>query len=80
MTGALVVGAFIVLVAAVVWATRFVQHPEDLTARDHDAGPSESDQLYRGDDRPAGPDAEDPPTAVPNRMEPQPPTGPALPD
>ncbi|MCU1371659.1 MAG: hypothetical protein JWO77_2853 [Ilumatobacteraceae bacterium] len=78
MTGAALALGVVLLVAAAIWASRFVRHPEDIGARDHAAGGAESDQLYRGDERPAGPDAEDPSTAVPNRAEPQPPSGPAL--
>lgn len=72
MVAAILLGC-LVLVGAAVWASGRVKHPENLTGRDHEAGPSESDELYRGSDRPAGPDAEDPPTAVPNRSDPEPP-------
>lgn len=73
MTAALVVAGSIALVGLACWAgSRLVQHPEDFDGPDRRANATESDQLYGSADRPAGPDAEDPPTAVPNRREPQP--------
>lgn len=51
-----------------------VKHPEDLPSSSDAVGPSESDELSFGNDRPAGPDAEDPPTATPNRTATPPPS------
>lgn len=77
MMAVAIVVACLVLVGAVVWASGRMKHPENISDRDHGAGFSESDELHKGSDRPAGPDAEDPPTAVPNRTDPEPPSGPA---
>jgi hypothetical protein len=62
--------AIISLVILVVLATtllggwsRFVKHPEETATHEHedDDLDTTSERFYRGVDRPAGPDAEDPP-------------------
>lgn len=77
MIGLLVVLGCIVVVAAAAWAAAHMKHPENIDTWDHDhkAGSATSDDLYAGADRPAGPDAEDATTAVPNRFDEQPPGG-----
>ena len=48
-------------VVAAAWASGHVQHPEDAAGHDHVPADTTSDRFYRTADRPAGPDAEDPP-------------------
>jgi hypothetical protein len=51
----------VLVVLAAAWAARHVKHPEQAASHGHDPSrETESDQLYDGVDRPAGPDAEDP--------------------
>lgn len=61
MTGALLVAGAVVLVLAAVWASSRVRHPEQTAGHGSDPADTTSDRFYRSVDRPAGPDAEDPP-------------------
>lgn len=64
---------FLVLVVVVVVGVgaallaRRVQHPEQAASHDDTARDTTSDDFYNPTDRPAGPDAEDPPVP-PNRF------------
>jgi hypothetical protein len=59
MTIAATLGAVMLVVAAGVWVLMRMRHPESAAGHDPGSGPrSTSDDLYRGADRPAGPDAE----------------------
>lgn len=62
MTGALVVAGVIALVLVAAWASSRVKHPEQTAGHGVDPADTTSDRFYRSVDRPAGPDAEDPPT------------------
>jgi hypothetical protein len=73
MTGLVVALVVVVLVAAAVMASKRVRHPEDAAGGDDDVHDSPSDRFYRGADRPAGPDAEDP--ILPDRDPPPPEAG-----
>jgi hypothetical protein len=65
VTGELWALLALVLVAVVAWlAGRHVRHPEDAAGGPEVAADTTSDRFYRSADRPAGPDAEDPPAAV----------------
>lgn len=63
MTGLIVAVVVVVTVVASVALARKVRHPEQAATHDDTVGGEEttSDRLYGHDDRPAGPDAEDPP-------------------
>lgn len=62
-----VLSAFLLIVVVTLIAgsgwTRFVKHPEESSTHAHedDRGDTTSDRFYATSDRPAGPDAEDPP-------------------
>jgi hypothetical protein len=51
----------VVLVVVAAWASRYVKHPEQTAGHDEVPPDTTSDRFYRSVDRPAGPDAEDPP-------------------
>ena len=72
MIVALVILGTVVLCVVAVKASEHLRHAENIEPKD---GPDADRDLSAGSDRPAGPDAEDPPTAVPNRTRTQPPTG-----
>lgn len=62
MTGELWALIALVLVAVVAWmGSRHVRHPEDTAGDPEEPADTTSDRFYRSADRPAGPDAEDPP-------------------
>jgi hypothetical protein len=73
MTTVLVLLAVAAGTGLLAWMLTRVKQPENITSSDGDASTTDSDQLYRSADRPAGPDAEDAPTPTPNRTEPEPP-------
>lgn len=58
MTVAIVVGAVILIVGVVGWFLLNRQHPENAAGHSSPRTDTTSDDLYRGSDRPAGPDAE----------------------
>lgn len=66
MTGIVVVLVAVATVAASLVLARVVRHPEQAATHDDTIEGEEttSDRLYGGHDRPAGPDAEDPPAPV----------------
>jgi hypothetical protein len=75
MTVAIIAVVVVVLTLVVVKVSEHLKHPENIT-QDRTTGdpdPSTSDDLYGDVDRPAGPDAEDPPTVLPNRGDESPP-------
>jgi hypothetical protein len=57
--GLVVALVVVVLVAGAVWASKHVQHPEQAAGHGEPDPTTTSERLYRGSDRPAGPDAED---------------------
>lgn len=61
MMGWVVAIVVIVLVVATMVAARYTKHPEQAAGHDDAPADSTSDRFYRTADRPAGPDAEDPP-------------------
>jgi hypothetical protein len=61
-----VIGVAVVIAALLVagiaaWASGRTKHPEQTAGHGIDPADTTSDRFYRGTDRPAGPDAEDPP-------------------
>ena len=65
---------FVVVVVVAVGAAylaRRVKHPEQAASHDDTGRDSTSDRFYNETDRPAGPEAEDPPVP-PNRFPEQP--------
>jgi hypothetical protein len=56
--------AVVAVVVLAAWASRFVKHPEQTAGHDEVPADTTSDRFYRTADRPAGPDAEDPPAPV----------------
>jgi hypothetical protein len=58
MTEAVIVVGILLTVAVIAWFIVPRQHPDEAASHDDPATRSTSDQLYRGVDRPAGPDAE----------------------
>jgi hypothetical protein len=61
VTIAIVFLLVVVVAVGSAWAARQVRHPESTASHDDGSGPTTtSDDLYGGDDRPAGPDVEDP--------------------
>ncbi|HEX2576813.1 MAG TPA: hypothetical protein VHK88_10730 [Aquihabitans sp.] len=60
MTGLAVAVVVLVLVAGAVFASKRVKHPEQTASHGEADVSSTSERFYRGVDRPAGPDAEDP--------------------
>jgi hypothetical protein len=61
----LVVGIVVVLaVVGAMWASAHMRHPEQTASHQDQHADSTSDRLYAHDTRPAGPDAEDPPTGA----------------
>ncbi len=78
MTVALVSIAVALLVVAAVVASSRMRLPDSTgtTGRHATGGPAASDPSD-GSDLPGGPASEDPPTEVPNRLEAEPPPGPA---
>jgi len=71
MTVAIVIVVLLVVVVGAVKVAEHLKHPENIeTTLPHaSADGSTSDDLYGGSDRPAGPDAEDPPTLLPNQTD-----------
>lgn len=62
MTGELWALIALILVAVVAWmGSRRVRHPEDAAGDPEVPADTTSDRFHRSADRPAGPDAEDPP-------------------
>lgn len=60
MTGLVVAVVVVALVAAAILASKRVRHPEQTAGHGETPVESRSERFYRGVDRPAGPDAEDP--------------------
>ena len=58
MTVAVIVVSVVALVLVVGWFLMPKNHPEDAASHGEPTTASTSDQLYKGVDRPAGPDAE----------------------
>jgi hypothetical protein len=77
MTLALVALVVVLIVVAGIKASEHLRHPENIDpsqdARGRRPADDTLDDTSRGSDRPAGADAEDPPTEVPNRTRAQPP-------
>ncbi len=48
----------IVVVAASVWLSKVVKHPEQTASHDPPSPDTTSERLYEGVDRPAGPDVD----------------------
>ncbi|HWJ63041.1 MAG TPA: hypothetical protein VNS19_13820 [Acidimicrobiales bacterium] len=68
MTIAIVLVVVVVVCVVAAVASQRSQHPENIeTELPHRT--TATDPLHSGDERPAGPDAEDPPTATPNRSD-----------
>ncbi|WP_421118626.1 hypothetical protein ACE2AJ_14820 [Aquihabitans daechungensis] len=74
MTLALVTLAVAALVVVAVKASEHLRHAENIDTTGN-ARAASSDDLSSGSDRPAGPDAEDPATVLPNRADVPRPTG-----
>jgi hypothetical protein len=75
MTLALVALGVILIVVAGIKVSEHLRHPQNIDPPETDVGRSATRDPSSGSDRPAGADAEDPPTEVPNRSSAQPPTG-----
>lgn len=61
MIGVIVAVAVVATVAASIFLSRFVRHPEQTTMQPDEVGrETTSDRLYGGSNRPAGPDADSP--------------------
>jgi hypothetical protein len=58
VTFAIVAVAVTALVVGAIWASAHVAHPEQAASHGEAETRTTSDRLYRGSDRPAGPDAE----------------------
>lgn len=58
MTAVVIVVAIAAVAAVVVWFVMNRQHPENAAQHTSSTTETTSDQLYKGADRPAGPDAE----------------------
>ena len=61
MIGALVAVGVVIVVVLAGWASAHVKHPEQTAGHGDHPADTTSDRFYRTADRPAGPDAEDPP-------------------
>ncbi|MGN6693532.1 MAG: hypothetical protein ACTHN0_05090 [Aquihabitans sp.] len=72
MTIAIVLIVVVAICVVAPMAARRIKHPENIGTDDEYRTGAPSDPIH-GDDRPAGPDAEDPPTATPNRFDEPPP-------
>jgi len=77
MVLALVIVATVVLVVVAIKASEHLRHAENIHPHEQVTGTFEPNDTSSGSDRPAGADAEDPTTTLPNRSDAQPPTGPA---
>ncbi|CAN5789769.1 hypothetical protein BH10ACT1_BH10ACT1_16750 [soil metagenome] len=60
MIGLVVAVVVIALVAAAIWAAKHTKNPEQTAGHTDQMADSTSNRFYRTDDRPAGPEAEDP--------------------
>jgi hypothetical protein len=73
VTITIVVVVVVVICVAASVASQRMKHPENIETKDSYRTGAPADPIHGGD-RPAGPDAEDPPTTTPNRFdEPSPP-------
>ncbi len=77
MAIALVTLGVLLIIVAGIKASEHLRSPENIDPPETAVGVASSDDPSSGSDRPAGPDAEDPSTEVPNRAHAQPPTGPS---
>jgi len=59
--GALVLVGVVAVLVLAAWASKHMKGPERAAGEGHVPADTTSDRFYRTADRPAGPDAEDPP-------------------
>ncbi|MEZ5139350.1 MAG: hypothetical protein R2702_16095 [Acidimicrobiales bacterium] len=63
MIGALVLVGAVAICVVAAWVAKRAKHPEQAAGEGQVPADTTSDRFYRTADRPAGPDAEDPPIA-----------------